>query len=89
MSDLSSFRDHARAMSTAEHKPECTGTPERIASRERDRRGYRAIFREEHPKLPPLEPCLGCVTDTDRALWLRLADEVDAYLTHDEEGLFA
>lgn len=24
--------------------------------------------------------CLGCVTDADRALWVRLADEVDAYL---------
>ena len=30
-----------------------------------------------------------CVTDADRALWARLADVVDAYLSHDEEGLFA
>lgn len=38
------------------------------------------------------EPTCGaatCISPGDRALWTRLADEVDAYLSHDEEGLFA
>jgi len=58
MSELTTFRDHARRMAEAEH--DC----KRIW---RDTRGQ----------------CQGCA---DRALWLRLADEVDAYLSHDEEG---
>lgn len=90
MSDLTTFAQHARAMSTAQHTVDCTGTPELVAARARDIRGYRAIFGEDHPKLAPIEPCPGCVTDPDRELWGRLADEVDAYLSHDEEGaLFA
>jgi hypothetical protein len=86
VSELTTFRDHARRMATSGHKPECEGTPERVAERTRNRMGYRAIFREHHPKLEPIEPCPGCVTDADRALWARLAAEVDAYLSHDEEG---
>ena len=35
---------------------------------------------EECPGNPAAPPCTGCVTDADRALWTRLADEVDAYL---------
>lgn len=35
-----------------------------------------------HPwlKATPRPGCHGCVTDDDRALWARLADETDAYL---------
>jgi len=72
MSDLSAFRDHARTMSTAEHKGTCQG-------------------RREHHNFPdgrlvyPDPACPGCVSDADRALWARLADEVDAYLSHDED----
>lgn len=71
--DLSQFRDHARAMSTAQHKPEC------LMQRARARWNLK----------PPPPPCPGCVTDSDRALWRSLADEADAYLTTDDEGLFA
>lgn len=89
MSELTTFRNHARRMAEAEHQDDCEGTPERVTRRARDRMGYRAIFGEDSPQ-PPIEPCPGCVSDGDRALWARLADEVDAYLSHDEEGaLFA
>ena len=69
MSDLTTFRDHARRMAEAEHKPEC--------------KRPRPVYGWATSATPP---CPGCVTDADRALWRRLADEVDAYLTHDEEG---
>lgn len=78
MSDLTTFRDHARAMSTAQHKGECA-----VNEYYDDRRwGFRAT----HPD----PACPGCVTDADRALWTHLADEVDAYLgvTDEEAGLF-
>jgi hypothetical protein len=35
------------------------------------------------PWSPP--PCPGCVTPADRALWARLAAEVDAYLDRNRE----
>ena len=61
MSDLTVFRDHARAMSTAEHKPEC---------------------RKPSTDMPA---CGGCNPAADRALFTRLADEIDAYLTVDTQ----
>jgi ribosomal protein L37AE/L43A len=73
-SDLAAFRDHARRMSTATHTPECPVNGRAQLSR----------FSEDG-----LWVCTGCVTDADRALWTRLADEVDAYLSDDDEGLFA
>jgi len=88
MSELTTFRDHARAMSEAEHRKDCEGTPDRVATRARDISSYRRMFGELHPKLMPIERCPGCVTDADRALWARLADEVDAHLARNvEEGL--
>lgn len=90
MNELGAFGTHARVMATADHKPECAGTPERIADRARRRVGYLRLFREAPPEVQPIDPCPGCVSDADRALWARLADEVDAYLNHDaDEGLFA
>ena len=75
--DLEDFGAHARYMSTAEHRDDC---------RAEDAWGLRHIVpRWEHPD----PTCPGCVTDTDRALWARLADEVDAWLGRDDqEGLF-
>lgn len=47
-------------------------------------------FRDHCRKMagPPVAP--GCPAARERALWLRLADEVDAYLAdrHDDAGLF-
>jgi hypothetical protein len=71
MSELAAFGAHARAMSTVEHAPECLG--------ENPTPG-------EWPRwVHPDSACPGCVTDADRALWARLADEVDAYLAPEPE----
>jgi hypothetical protein len=44
---------------------------------------------DENALPPRLNRCPGCVTDTDRALWGRLADEVETWLGRDDqEGLF-
>lgn len=77
--DLATFREHARQMAVADHVPECPGTPERVAAHAKGVRGYRRLFGEDHPKATPVEPCPGCVSDSDRELWKRLADEVDTY----------
>jgi len=75
VSDLTTFRDHARAMAGAQHKPECL-------TECLDWRGIRKFTLPRHG-------CPGCVTDADRELWTRLADEADAWLARDdEEGLF-
>ena len=65
VSDLTVFRDHARKMATADHKPDCRKP-------ETDVRGWRG----RHPD----PACAGCNSVEDRALFGRLADEVDAYL---------
>ena len=70
MSDLTNFRDHARAMSTAEHLPECGAW--------QDTRWSRRF-------VAPNPECAGCVNAADRKLWARLADEADAYLDREPE----
>ena len=75
MPELEQFLRHCRAMSTAEHKPEC-----RRADHLARCWGIREAWTHPDPA------CTGCVTDADRALWARLADEVEAYLSHEEEG---
>ena len=92
MSDLERFADHCRAMATAEHKPECcrcgrpyccgcVGHPDYHPGWDEH---YGTTRWAEHaarcPGNPGAPPCPGCVTDADRALWTRLADEVAAYL---------
>lgn len=73
MSELESFRDYCRTMSTARHKPDCS----------LPRPGYWLDIK-------PNPKCPGCNSEADRALFARLAAEVDEYLTDDEpEGLFA
>ena len=73
-SDLERFRDHCREMATAVHKPTCHG----------HRPSTWGWAREIHPD----PKCPGCVTDADRALWARLAAEIDAYLTTDDTALW-
>ena len=71
MSDLTGFRDHARRMATATHTPDCTTLqPTRWG-------GTRTV----HPD----PTCPGCITDTNRALWVRLADEADNYLDRHQD----
>lgn len=98
MSDLTRFRDYARAMSTAEHKEPCRWVKPREAERlTRSRPIWEPRYEEDNVPTSlalvgftePLERCPGCVTDEERAEWKRQAGEVDAYLSHDEEGLFA
>ena len=101
MSDLTAFRDHARVMAGAQHKPECCqcgagyccgciGHPNMHPHW--DKHGVPTGWPEHAetcPGNPCAPPCPGCVTDADRALWTRLADEADAWLARDdEEGLF-
>lgn len=75
MSDLTTFRDHCRAMQATDHKPECGALIEA-------RWG-------QHQYVRPNPACPGCNSAADRELFARLADEVDAYLaTDDGPGLF-
>lgn len=89
MSDLTRFRDHARAMSTAEHKPECdhlTAKPPPRWLSLIDDEGYIYAMALNPEALSWERPrCPGCITDTDRALWDRLANEADAYLDRNRE----
>ena len=83
MSDLRSFRDHAAAMAQAEHFPTCpslTTPPQRpVWDINYDHEGRPASlslagFTAERPT------CDGCYPAEHRALWERLAAEVDDYL---------
>ncbi len=77
--NLDTFRRHARQMVDAEHAPDCphitarkpfwhawTLTPD----------GQSMSWNGPEPKWEP-PPCSGCITDEDRAMWARLATEVD------------
>lgn len=101
MSELERFRDHCREM--ANWQPPKTKERTLVAHMCRDLRERYPHGGDEfgpHHGLcagtecacechPRPEPVKG-PTDEERALWARLADEVDAYLTTDEdEGLFA
>lgn len=74
MSELERFRDHAAQMATAPHSPECWADI-------KDTWGWQK-------RIYPNPECAGCISDTDRALWARLADEVDAYLANDDAPLW-
>ena len=82
MSTLTKFRDHCRAMAEGAHTADC----ERAADEAQRRWGYFRLFREwqdewgPRPEGPP-RACRGdCLSDADRALFARLAVEVDDYL---------
>lgn len=73
VSDLTRFRDHCRAMSEAEHKPECQSlmTAEWRWPPNADMLANPVWWKPPH--------CDGCNSEKDRALFARLADEVDEY----------
>lgn len=93
MSDLTAFRDHARAMAQAQHKPDCPS----LTAREpywppggwvpMDGNDPMNGLRWIGPK-PPWSPpdCDGCVTNADREMWARLADEIDHYLHPEQDA---
>lgn len=83
---LEAFRDHCRRMAEAEHKPEC---PTRTvvkpywppggwvpADGENPMNGLAWIGPEPHWEPPK---CDGCNSEADRALFARLAVEIDEY----------
>ena len=73
---VESYRNHARAMAEAEHKPECERrVPDWLHAR--DMHFYFTGYDDPGPRP---EPCPGCITDDERELWRRLADEADEYL---------
>lgn len=99
MSRLSAFRAHCRDMAEAEHKPDCPRVtavkpywpPGGWAPIDADGNWHRGVgpigglgWLGPEPEWSP-PPCDGCVSDGDRALWTRLADEVDDY----EAGQFS
>jgi hypothetical protein len=73
MTELERFRDHAAEMATAEHVPDCAGM-------------VGAVWGLKHVRPDPA--CPGCLTDADRALWARLAAEIDDYLAADDAPLW-
>lgn len=93
MSSLSAFRDHCRRMAEAEHKPDCPHVT--AAEPYWPPGGWAPVDHDGNwdnsggpivalgwlgPK-PEWSPpaCDGCIGADDRALWKRLADEVDDY----------
>ena len=61
-------------MATAPHSPECWADV-------KDPWGWQK-------RVYPNPECIGCISDTDRTLWARLADEIDTYLGPDDEPLW-
>jgi hypothetical protein len=82
VSDLEQFRDHCRKMAVAVHTPECEA---RLAAWKTQRR---TRFYWDVPDPGPRPECDGCLSSSDKELFARLADEVDAYLTHDDAPLW-
>lgn len=74
--DLQAYAAHCRQMSTAEHRPD--GECQRAYARALDDWAHTG-----HGEQP--EPCAGCVSDADRALWRLLAAEAEAYLHREPE----
>ena len=93
MSTLTTFRDHCRAMAKAEHRPECAHLrPEPFWQAWDLINGDDGIatgmfWRGPKPAWEPA-PCDCHLSDDERALFTRLADEVDAYLTEEDEPLW-
>lgn len=86
MSDLTSLRDHARAMADWTHPRE--GQPERswcdsLRGRldvQHDRCKHPRCGCECHDRDDEYGP-----TDRERRLWQQIADEIDAYLAPDDD----
>jgi hypothetical protein len=75
-SDLQAYAAHCRHMSTAEHRLDCPGRACGPAA---------ALWGGlDWLELSP-PPCPGCVTPEDRARWVMLADEAEAYLRREPE----
>ncbi len=103
MSALSEFHEHARRLSTSEHRDDC----ERIHRITKVLSGGHSLdparscdSTDGHDMhdwtdsrgfgwwCPGL--CGGCMPEAERVLWTRLADEIDEYMAgdHDDDALF-
>lgn len=100
MSDLEQFRDHARRMANAEHRDDCMRI-HRIVKVDRWLSDHGLDRTLSCPDTTGHEPhtwegvgldfdcpglCGGCMTDREAKLWRDLADEVDDYLTTDDDA---
>jgi hypothetical protein len=83
---LDTFREHCQRMSTAQHKPECPSLTARkpywppggwVPTDGNDPMNGLTWLGPEPAWSPP--ECDGCLTDADRALFGRLAAEVETY----------
>lgn len=70
---LRTERDHYRRMATAHHKPDCV--PVKQPTRHR-----MASSTVSASTGGTQQPCPGCITDDERDLFARLADEIDRHL---------
>lgn len=95
MSALERFRDYCRVMAATEaHLPDC----ESLRPAERARPIWHVVSGEDGiPSqmvwggvVPAYTPptCDGCVPENDRALFARMAAEIDEYLTTDDAPLW-
>lgn len=81
---LERYRDHCRAMATAEHRPECPWSNPEKAERENKPRPVWRLSDDGHGLVwggmtaPVHEPCDGCITDAERVMWAAMADEAEA-----------
>ena len=89
MSELGAFRDHCRRMAEAEHRPECASLrPEPYwVAWALSPDGMTMYWRGPKPPWSPAA-CDCHLTDAERALFARLADEIDAHLSNDDEPLW-
>jgi hypothetical protein len=93
MTELEAFGAHCREMATAQHRPDCCQCGRSwccgcIGHPYAKPWGWAVHQWDEHDKTCPNitpNPCPGCVTALDRAIWQRLADEVSAHLTTEPE----
>jgi len=101
MSDLEQLRDHARRLSAAGHRDDCERI-HRIVKVDRRLMRYDLDHTLSCASIDGHEPhrwvtengfdwwcpglCAGCMPVSERALWLQIADEIDAYLTPEDEG---
>lgn len=102
MSDLETFRDHCQRMADSRHLDDCERIHR--VTKALAGYGSELDWTISCADLTGHEPhewvgdrgfdwycpglCSGCMPDAQRALWTRLADEVDAYLSHDDAPLW-
>lgn len=71
--ELETFRDYCRKMAAADHAETCGKSVQR------------GTYSTWTQWVRPAPDCDGCLSRADRELFTRLADEVDAYLTDDDD----